>query len=97
MSADIKKWFKKYLVSRYIMTECPDQRRCLKILEQILDDEAPDELKIEYKDHINECWSCYQDYKLEKAIRDLIKVKLEKKPIPENLLEEIKTRISESK
>lgn len=78
------------------MTECSDKKRCLQALEQILDNEATDEMKLEYHNHIEQCWNCYQDYKLEKAIRDLIKLKLDNKPVPEELLEKIKSRISES-
>jgi|GEM_PF-1518336 anti-sigma factor (TIGR02949 family) len=96
MTHEISRWIKKNLVTRYIKTECPERRKCLQALEEILDNEAPEDMESEYKAHIDQCWSCFQDYKLERAIRELIKIKLERKPVPDKLLEVIKTRISES-
>jgi len=94
--ADLSKWFKKNILTRYVTTECPERKKCLETLEMILDGELNDDEQADYRDHISQCWSCFQDYKLEKAIRDLIKIKMERKEVPQQLLTIIKDRISES-
>lgn len=96
MAPDIQKWIKKNLITRYINTNCPERRKCYEILEMILDGESSEKDQVDYHEHINQCWNCFQDYKLEKAIRDLIKYKIEKKPVPVKLLSTIKERLSES-
>ena len=97
MASEILTWIRRDLVSRYLMSDCPEQKKCLKVLEQILDNEASDEMKDMYNDRVGKCWHCYKNYKIEKAIRDLVKIKMEKKSVPENLLHEIKAKISDSK
>jgi len=94
--SDLSKWIKKNLVTRYVLTTCPERRKCYETLQMVLDGEIGDESMEEYKDHIDQCWCCFQDYKLEKAIRDLIKFKIQKKPVPETLLTTIKDRLSEN-
>ncbi len=75
------------------MTDCPEEERCLHVLEVILDDESTLDEEQEYFAHIEQCWTCYQNYNLEKAIRELIKTKIEKKPVPDTLLKSIKLEI----
>ena len=90
------KWIKKNLISKYIMTDCPKQAKCFEVLNLLLDEEASDEQEKYYYDHIDECWNCFKDYELEKAIRELVKNKVEKKSVPSSLIEEIKLQIRES-
>ncbi len=78
------------------MTDCPQKQKCLEVLQLVLDDEATPEEKEYCKEHLDECWSCFQDYKLEKALRELIQTKLEKKPVPSDLVDTIKLKINES-
>ena len=93
MAASVAKWIKKNLVSRYMMTTCPEEQRCLHALEVILDEESTPEEAKAYYDHIEECWTCYKNYNLEKNIRTLIRQKLERKPVPEDLVDKIKQDI----
>ena len=92
----LSNWVKKNVFSKYLMTNCSEKQKCLEILHLILDEEANQEQEEYFKDHMEECWICFQDYRLEKAIRDLVKTKLDKKPVPLNLVEDIKMEISES-
>ena len=94
---DIITWLKRDLVSRYLKSECPEQKQCLKVLEEILDNEASDETKAKFNERIGNCWRCYRNYKLEKSIRDLVKYKMDKKEVPTNLLQDIKSKIGDSK
>jgi len=93
MTKILPNWFKKNIISRHLMTNCPDEERCLHLLEVILDDESTPEAEQEYFEHIDQCWPCYQNYNLEKAIRKLIKSKIENKPVPDGLIKSIKREI----
>ncbi len=92
----LSNWVKKNVLSKYVMTNCPEKQKCLEILHLILDGEADYEQKEYFEIHMEECWSCFQNYELEKAIRNLVKAKLERKSVPGTLIDEIKTKISES-
>jgi anti-sigma factor (TIGR02949 family) len=79
-----------------MMSTCSEEKECLKVLEVILDEESTPEEEKRYFAHIQKCWPCFQNYNLEKAIRELVKTKLEKKKVPEGLIEKIKTEIEKS-
>ena len=96
MSNKSSKWIKKNVISRYLMTDCPQQAKCFEILNLLLDNENTNEEEKYFYDHIDECWSCFKDYELEKAIRELVKTKLEKKSVPSGLIEDIKIQIREA-
>ncbi len=92
----LSNWVKKNVLSKYLMTNCPEKQKCLEILHLILDEEADHEQEDYFKKHMEECWSCFKNYELEKAIRNLVKIKLERISVPATLIDEIKTKISES-
>ncbi len=92
----LSNWVKKNVFTKYVMTNCPEKKKCLEILHLILDEEANHEQEAYFKIHMEECWSCFKDYELEKAIRNLVKIKLERISVPTTLIDEIKTKISES-
>ena len=92
----LSNWVKKNVLSKYLMTNCPEKQKCLEILHLILDEEADHEQEDYFKNHMEECWTCFQNYELEKAIRDLVKAKLERKTVPGTLIDDIKAKISES-
>ena len=94
--ASLSNWVKKNVLSKYLMTNCPEKQKCLKILHLILDEESDHEQEAYFKIHMEECWSCFKNYELEKAIRNLVKIKLERISVPATLIDEIKTKISES-
>ena len=84
------------MVSRFVMNGCPEEQECLKDLEVILDNEATPEEEKMYFDHIEKCWPCFQNYNLETAIRELIKTKVERKQVPEDLVARIRIEIERS-
>ena len=96
MSNKGSKWIKKNVISRYLMTDCPQQVKCFEILNLLLDNENTKEEENYFYDHIVECWSCFKDYELEKAIRELLKTKLDKKSVPSRLIEDLKIQIREA-
>ena len=75
---------------------CSEEQECLKVLEGILDEESTPEEEERYFEHVQKCWPCFQNYNLEKAIRELIKTKIEKRKVPEGLVEKIKSEIEKS-
>ena len=85
------------MVSRYMMSGCSDEQECLKVLELILDSESSSEEEVSYFNHIQNCWPCFQNYNLEKAIRELIKTKIEKRDVPLDLEQRIRAEIEISK
>jgi len=96
MAAALSNWIKKNVVSRYVMNSCPEEQECLKVLEVILDNEATPQEEEQYFAHLQKCWTCFQNYNLETAIRELIKTKLEKKQVPQDLVDRIKNEIEKS-
>ena len=94
--APLTNWIKKNIVTKYMMSGCPEEQRCLQILEEILDKESTSEEEVKYYSHLDQCWTCFKNYNLETAIRELIKSKIDNKPVPEGLLEKIKFEIDKS-
>ena len=86
-------WIKRNIVSKYMMKSCPEEKKCLHILEVILDDESSKAEKEEYYSHLDQCWTCFNNHHLETEIRELIKSKIENKEVPEDLLSKIQTQI----
>lgn len=80
------------------MSDCPDCRcsdfeKCFKILNLMLDNEATEDQEVFFYDHIEKCKSCFAHYNIEKQLRQLIKTKVNHKPIPNELSAEIRDRI----
>jgi anti-sigma factor (TIGR02949 family) len=92
----VTNWLKKNIISKYIMSSCPEEQRCLHVLEVSLDDESTKEEEKKYFEHIEKCWTCYQNYNLEKEIRELIRTKIENKSLPEGLVQQIKLEIEKA-
>ena len=96
MAAALSNWIKRNVLSRYLMDGCAEEQKCLEVLEVILDNESTPEEEKEYFDHIQKCWTCFNNYNLESAIRELIKTRVERKQVPEDLIDRIRTEINKS-
>ena len=57
MAATLANWLKRNVLSRYLMDGCSEERKCLEVLEVILDNESTPEEEKEYFDHIEKCWT----------------------------------------
>ena len=80
------------------MSECPDCNcsdfdKCIRILNLILDDEASSDQEDFFYSHIEKCMVCFSHYNVEKQIRELLKRKLQKKNVPEQLAIDIRNKI----
>ena len=67
--------------------------RCLELLELITDGEASPEEEKQFHNHIDECLPCYETFNLEKSIKEVLQTKLEKKQVPDDLIQSIKQKI----
>jgi len=59
----------------------------------VLDGEATKEEILYLQEHIEACAPCYNHYHIEKSVKEVIKYKIEQKPVPSNLIENIRTNI----
>ncbi len=69
---------------------------CLEMLQLILDGNATPLQKEEFNAHIDVCMPCYKSYHLESAIKMLLKTKCCGNGAPPELIEKIKTQISQN-
>lgn len=69
---------------------------CMEMLQLILDGDATPEQHTQFQDHMVKCMPCYQTYNLEMAVKALLKSKCASHGAPPELIEKIKTQISQN-
>jgi anti-sigma factor (TIGR02949 family) len=72
---------------------CDEFAKCMKILHLMLDHEATPEEETYVNDHIDKCMVCFEQYQVEKQIRELLKTRLVNQPVPKNLADDIRSKI----
>ncbi len=77
--------------------KCDDTSKCFELLESILDGEMGDPGKEVLKEKLAKCQPCFEHFHLEQAIREVLKTKCTKQPVPEKLADSIRQMIQESK
>lgn len=77
--------------------ECSDVSKCFQLLESILDGEMGETGKEQMKEKLAKCQPCFEHYHLEQAIREVLKTKCTKQPVPTELANSIRQMIEESK
>jgi anti-sigma factor (TIGR02949 family) len=87
MATNLFSWIKQSLFGQL---SC---QRCLELLELITDGEASPEEQRQFRKHIDDCLPCYETYNLEQSIKKLLRTKLEKKQVPDDLIYSIKQKI----
>ena len=75
------------------ISECNE---CMHALHLLIDGEASGNQKEFLEKHIEECMPCYQSYNLDKNVKEVLKSKIEKKPVPSALIANIKDKLNES-
>jgi mycothiol system anti-sigma-R factor len=68
---------------------------CMEMLQLILDGEATPTQHREFKDHMDHCRPCFQNYSVEMKIKEMIKTSCCGQA-PPDLIESIKKKISEN-
>jgi anti-sigma factor (TIGR02949 family) len=76
--------------------KCVDNQRSNELLHLILDQQANTEQIKFFNNHISNCMPCFQNFKVEKALRHILKTKIEKKTVPVDLVESIRLKIKQT-
>lgn len=74
---------------------CDDENKCLQLLESILDGETSNDSRELLDQKLAKCQPCFEYYHLEQAIRDVLKNKCTKQPVPSELAANIRQKIKE--
>ena len=69
---------------------------CIELLQLIVDEQATHEQEVYFKDHIGECVSCFNNYEVDKGVKQLIREKIDKLEVPIGLQDAILSKIKES-
>ncbi|MFC3879369.1 anti-sigma factor [Algoriphagus namhaensis] len=76
--------------------QCKDTSKCFELLESILDGEINNSKEM-LKEKLAKCQPCFEHFHLEQAIRDVLKNKCTKHPLPAELADSIRSKIQEIK
>jgi len=74
---------------------CGEENKCFQLLESILDGENVAESKQVLDEKLAKCQPCFEYYHLEQAIREVLKTKCTKQPVPDELAASIRQKIEE--
>lgn len=77
--------------------QCSDVSKCFQLLESILDGEMGENGKEQMTEKLAKCQPCFEHFHLEQAIREMLKTKCTKQPVPTELANSIRQMIQESK
>jgi len=75
------------------ISEC---KECMHALHLLIDGEASNHQKQFLEKHLEECMPCFERYNLDKSVKEILKTKIEKKPVPSALIANIKDKLNES-
>lgn len=77
-------------------TGCSEFDKCLEILYLMLDNEADEDQENYLRRHLDNCMVCFEQYKVEKQIRELLRAKCANQPVPKDLAQSIRHKILQS-
>ena len=72
---------------------CSEEEHCLELVRLMLDDESSDDDNAYVLKHIDGCYRCYDNFDVEKAIREVIKQKNSHVEIPQSVVNEIRAKL----
>ena len=70
--------------------ECND---CMQNLQLLVDGEITKDQESHFRTHLDECTPCFSVYNVEKAVKEVLQKKLEKKHVPSSLINSIIDKI----
>lgn len=73
-----------------------DCEKVIGILGMIIDDEARDEEKNYFFQHIEQCATCFEEHKHQKMLKDFLKRNVTRKDVPANLVSVIQNLVKET-
>ncbi len=78
---------------REMKESCEHQEQCMQMIQAILDGEASEADKEHFRQNMDVCMPCINEYHLAKCIKDSLCQKIERKSCPENLITTIKLKL----
>lgn len=66
---------------------------CMEMLQLVLDGQATDEQVAYWKEHMGMCQPCYEKYKVDHAVKELVKSECCCSKIPQDVIEELSGKI----
>ena len=77
--------------------QCNDGSKCFQLLERILDGELVEGGNEMLQEKLDKCQPCFAHFHLEQAIREVLKTKCTKQPVPDKLAESIRQMIQDAR
>jgi anti-sigma factor (TIGR02949 family) len=75
--------------------KCDDNEKCLKLLQLVLDGQASESDTKEFMAHLDKCMACYNEFNLNKSIKEAVIQKVNKPSMPTELVDQINSKIAE--
>ncbi|MBO9638286.1 hypothetical protein SAMN04488090_4441 [Siphonobacter aquaeclarae] len=76
---------------------CEHHADCMKLIQMVLDGEAtPDEIE-HVRQNLGKCLPCENGYNVNKAIKEALQFRVEKRDVPQSLVDCIKSKITDLK
>jgi len=85
-----------FIQSLFSVTKTPKSccKECVTLLYPVIDGEASD-AEVKYlNEHINDCAPCYKHYEIERAVKEVVKHRIEKREVPADLIACIKSKLN---
>jgi anti-sigma factor (TIGR02949 family) len=80
--------------SQYPQHDCKNRHECMRAIQMILDNEASYEQLEHFKQNIDKCLPCIENYNLEVTIRQILCDKIKRKEVPNDVIDAIKLKIN---
>lgn len=93
MNINFTNWMGSLLKRPMSKATCCD---CVQSLQLVIDGEASKEQEEYFMSHLDECSPCYNFYELEKSVKQILQNKIEKKPCPPHVLDNIREKLRKS-
>lgn len=74
--------------------KCEHHEECMKMIQMVLDGEATPEQIQAVSQNLGKCLPCQKGYQLERAVKEVLQLRLERKAVPLTLAESIRQRIN---
>jgi mycothiol system anti-sigma-R factor len=66
---------------------------CMEMLQLVVDGQATPEQVAYWKEHMGMCQPCYEKYKVENAVKEMVKSECCCSKIPQNVIDELSSKI----
>lgn len=77
--------------------KCKDPQKCLEMLQLVVDNEADPEKAAQFLKKIEGCKMCTDCYEQDNCIKDILSSKVERKSVPQDVIDCIKLKLNEEK